>query len=153
MFAGDVRLRDLVMVAGARDNQLVGFGLVVGLAGDGDKDPVYTQQTIANMLQRYGINVPATTIVREKCGRRHGHGGHPGVRRNKARALMCRCPRWATRNRCKAACCCKRRCSARTTKFMPWRKGRLSVGGFSVGTGGGGGATVTKNHPTVGADH
>ena len=39
---GGVPVRDLVMVAGARDNQLVGYGLVVGLAGDGDKDPVYT---------------------------------------------------------------------------------------------------------------
>src|ERR1700733_8386109 len=54
--ADDVRIGDLVTVSGARDNQLNGFGLVVGLAGDGDKDPVYTQQTIANMLQRYGIN-------------------------------------------------------------------------------------------------
>ena len=50
------------MVAGARDNQLVGYGLVVGLAGDGDKDQVYTQQSMANMLHRYGINVPAPTI-------------------------------------------------------------------------------------------
>src|SRR5690606_10331 len=39
--SASVRIRDLVMVAGARDNQLVGYGLVVGLAGDGDKDPVY----------------------------------------------------------------------------------------------------------------
>src|SRR5262245_6804330 len=40
-----VRIRDLTMVAGARDNQLVGYGLVAGLAGDGDKDPIYTKQT------------------------------------------------------------------------------------------------------------
>src|ERR1039457_4958176 len=57
-----VRLRDLVMVSGARDNQLVGYGLVAGLAGEGDKDPVYTKQTIANMLQRYGVNIPAATL-------------------------------------------------------------------------------------------
>src|SRR5687768_8825532 len=44
------RIKDLVVVAGARDNQLVGYGLVVGLAGDGDKDPVYTVQAVANML-------------------------------------------------------------------------------------------------------
>ncbi|HEY6228228.1 MAG TPA: flagellar basal body P-ring protein FlgI, partial [Verrucomicrobiae bacterium] len=56
------RIKDLVMVAGARDNQLNGWGLVVGLAGDGDKDPVYTVQAIANALQRYGINVPASTL-------------------------------------------------------------------------------------------
>src|SRR6476620_8634195 len=56
------RIKDLVMVSGARDNQLVGYGLVVGLAGDGDKDPVYTVQAIANMLQRFGITVPASTL-------------------------------------------------------------------------------------------
>src|SRR5581483_9620880 len=61
-FADGVRVRDLAMVAGARDNQLVGYGLVVGLAGDGDKDQIYTKQSVANMLQRYGINVPATTL-------------------------------------------------------------------------------------------
>src|ERR1700722_4172352 len=60
--ADDVRVGDIAMVAGARDNQLAGYGLVVGLAGDGDKDPVYTQQTIANMLRRYGLNVPASTL-------------------------------------------------------------------------------------------
>src|SRR5579872_1442859 len=45
--AAGVRVRDVAMIAGARDNQLVGYGLVVGLAGEGDKDPVYTQQTLA----------------------------------------------------------------------------------------------------------
>src|SRR2546423_3464495 len=60
--AAGVRVRDVAMVSGARDNQLVGYGLVAGLAGQGDKDPVYTQQTIANLLRRYGINVPPTTL-------------------------------------------------------------------------------------------
>ncbi len=60
--AAGVRLRDLVMISGARDNQLVGYGLVAGLAGDGDKDQAYDKQTVANMLMRYGINVPATTL-------------------------------------------------------------------------------------------
>lgn len=60
--ASGVRVRDLAMVAGARDNQLVGYGLVAGLAGDGDKDPIYTKQTVANLLRRYGINVPPTTL-------------------------------------------------------------------------------------------
>src|SRR5690348_15760672 len=53
--ADGVRIRDLAMISGARDNQLVGYGLVVGLAGDGDKDQIYTKQSIGNMLQRYGI--------------------------------------------------------------------------------------------------
>src|ERR1043166_1856668 len=60
-FAGS-RVKDLTMVAGARDNQLVGYGLVTGIAGDGDKNPVYTLQSIANFLQRFGVNVPAATL-------------------------------------------------------------------------------------------
>src|SRR5437867_3489387 len=56
------RVKDLTMVAGARDNQLVGYGLVTGIAGDGDKNPVYTLQSIANFLQRFGVNVPAATL-------------------------------------------------------------------------------------------
>jgi flagellar P-ring protein precursor FlgI len=60
--ATGTRVKDLVLVAGARDNQLVGYGLAVGLAGDGDKNPVYTVQTIANMLQRFGLTVPAATL-------------------------------------------------------------------------------------------
>src|SRR5215471_3661857 len=55
-------LRDLVMLPGARDNQLVGYGIDAGLAGDGDKDPLYTQTTIANMLRRYGITVPPVMV-------------------------------------------------------------------------------------------
>ncbi len=61
--ADGVRVRDLAMLSGARDNQLVGYGLVGGLANDGDKDPIYTQQTFADMLQRYGLNIPAASMT------------------------------------------------------------------------------------------
>jgi len=60
--AAGVKLRDLVMISGARDNQLVGYGLVAGLAGDGDKDQPYDKQSVANMPLRYGINIPASTL-------------------------------------------------------------------------------------------
>ena len=60
--AAGSRIKDIAMIAGARDNQLSGFGLVTGLAGDGDKNPVDTIQTIANLLQRYGLTVPASTL-------------------------------------------------------------------------------------------
>ena len=60
--AAGSRIKDIAMIAGARDNQLSGFGLVTGLAGDGDKNPVDTIQTLANLLQRYGLTVPASTL-------------------------------------------------------------------------------------------
>ncbi len=56
--AGAVRLKDLAEVKGVRNNQLVGYGLVVGLdgTGDGTKSP-FTSQALANMLDNMGIHV------------------------------------------------------------------------------------------------
>jgi flagellar P-ring protein precursor FlgI len=52
------RIKDLTTVEGIRDNQLVGYGLVVGLNGTGDKQQtIFSIQTLANMLQRMGINI------------------------------------------------------------------------------------------------
>ena len=53
-------IRDLVSVQGVRSNQLVGYGLVVGLSGTGDQatQVPYTTQSLLNMFQRLGINLP-----------------------------------------------------------------------------------------------
>src|SRR5579862_944509 len=60
---GATRLKDLVTLEGMRDNQLVGYGLVVGLAGTGDKrTTVFSTQSLANMLQRMGVTVDPTAI-------------------------------------------------------------------------------------------
>src|SRR3954453_22210442 len=57
------RLKDLVTLEGMRDNQLVGYGLVVGLAGTGDKrTTVFSTQSLANMLQRMGVTVDPNAI-------------------------------------------------------------------------------------------
>jgi len=57
------RVKDLASVQGVRANQLVGYGLVVGLAGTGDQtsQAPFTIQSIKNMLIRYGITIPANT--------------------------------------------------------------------------------------------
>ncbi|MEC8929464.1 MAG: flagellar basal body P-ring protein FlgI [Verrucomicrobiota bacterium] len=57
-----VRIKDLASVGGARFNQLTGYGLVFGLNNTGDKDPNYTTQAIANLLQRYGLKVDASKV-------------------------------------------------------------------------------------------
>jgi flagellar P-ring protein FlgI len=54
------RIKDITTVAGVRDNQLVGYGLVVGLDGTGDKAP-FTNQTFKNMMNEFGISIPAGT--------------------------------------------------------------------------------------------
>ena len=59
-----VRVKDISSLGGVRDNQLVGYGLVVGLDGTGDSDSSrILLQSIANMLKRFGINVPYTQIT------------------------------------------------------------------------------------------
>ena len=57
------RLKDLAGIEGVRENQLVGYGLVVGLAGTGDRrQTLFSAQSLANMLERMGVSVPATAI-------------------------------------------------------------------------------------------
>lgn len=55
------RVKDLASVSGVRGNQLVGYGLVVGLDGTGDQtsQTPFTVQSIKNMLARFGVPVPA----------------------------------------------------------------------------------------------
>lgn len=57
------RLRDLVSIEGVRDNQLVGYGIVVGLRKTGDTiQTMFTTQTLANMLERMGVSSNPTLI-------------------------------------------------------------------------------------------
>ena len=55
------RVKDLASVAGVRANQLVGYGLVVGLDGTGDQtsQAPFTVQSIRNMLAKFGVTIPA----------------------------------------------------------------------------------------------
>lgn len=54
------RIKDITSIAGVRSNQLIGYGLVVGLDGTGDKAP-FTTQTFRNMMSEFGITLPAGT--------------------------------------------------------------------------------------------
>lgn len=60
--AGAEPVRDLATIAGVRSNQLVGYGLVVGLDGTGDQtsQAPFTVQSLENMLQKYGITLPSS---------------------------------------------------------------------------------------------
>ena len=61
--SGATRLKDLVSIEGVRDNQLVGYGVVVGLNKTGDKQQtIFSTQSLANMLQKMGISVDGATI-------------------------------------------------------------------------------------------
>ena len=57
--ANPVRIKDLVEVDGVRNNDLVGYGLVVGLNGSGDgiRNAPFTEEIMANILERLGVNM------------------------------------------------------------------------------------------------
>jgi flagellar P-ring protein precursor FlgI len=56
------RIKDMVTIGGIRPNQLVGYGLVVGLNGTGDGSVPVTNQTLQSLVARFGINVDAAGI-------------------------------------------------------------------------------------------
>lgn len=58
-----VLIRDVASVEGIRENSLIGYGLVVGLKGTGDKQQTYfTIQTLASILQRMGVEIPPSVV-------------------------------------------------------------------------------------------
>ena len=61
---GAVRVKDIARIDGVRHNQLIGYGLVVGLNGSGDGSGAeFTAQTAANLLERFGISVAAADMA------------------------------------------------------------------------------------------
>ena len=70
LFCGDLinnadaaRIKDLTSISGIRNNQLIGYGMIVGLDGTGDKSGVpFTAQTLANMMKRMGVHVNQNQI-------------------------------------------------------------------------------------------
>ncbi|MFC7335258.1 flagellar basal body P-ring protein FlgI [Rhodocista pekingensis] len=59
-----MRIKDLVEVEGVRSNQLIGYGLVVGLDGTGDRlqNSPFTQQSLEGMLERMGVNITGLNV-------------------------------------------------------------------------------------------
>src|SRR4051812_10694863 len=61
--SGASRLKELVNIEGVRENQLVGYGLVVGLNGTGDRrQTLFSAQSLSNLLQQMGVTVPAQAM-------------------------------------------------------------------------------------------
>ncbi|HZZ18176.1 MAG TPA: flagellar basal body P-ring protein FlgI [Opitutaceae bacterium] len=144
------RVKDITMVEGSRDNQLVGYGLVVGLAGDGDSNSSATLRSVANILQRYGLTVnysdikvknAAAVMVTADIGAFLKAGSRIDVTvaslgdaKTLQGGVLLQTPLMGADGRVYAVA-----------------QGPLAIGGFLGGSGGSGGATVQKNHPTVGA--
>ena len=106
------RIKDVATIEGIRDNQLVGYGLVVGLRGTGDSSQtVFPAQTLISALERMGITVPQTGSQQRQqhAGEEHGRRSLSWPRCRPSAGPATRwtspSPRPAMRARSKAAFC------------------------------------------------
>lgn len=143
--ASGSRIKDLTMIAGARDNQLVGYGIVTGLAGDGDKNPVYTIQSVANMLQRFGINIPASALSSKNVAAVMITADIPAFVKNGTR-LDVTISAMGDAKTLQGGVLLQTPLLGADGKVYAVAQGTVAVGGFIGGNGGG---SVQKNHPTV----
>ena len=81
--AADVRIKDITTVQGVRPNQLVGYGLVIGLNGTGDslRNAPFTAQSVQSMLDRMGINVRNSNMRTKQHRGGYRNGRVAGIRR------------------------------------------------------------------------
>jgi flagellar P-ring protein precursor FlgI len=143
------RLKDLTLVEGGRENQLVGYGLVVGLAGKGDSQLTYTIQSIANALQRFGVNVPASTIKSDNVAAVMVTASiepfaKPGSKMDVTVSSI------GDAQSIQGGVLLQTPLLGADDVTYAVAQGPVAIGGFLGGSGGPGGATVQKNHPTVG---
>lgn len=143
------RIKDLTLVEGGRDNQLVGYGLVVGLAGEGDSNAGTTLRSVANTLQRYGITLAQSEIKAKNVAAVMVTGDiaaflKPGSRIDVTVASM------GDAKTLQGGVLLQTPLLGADGRVYAVAQGPVAVGGFLGGAGGAGGATVQKNHPTVG---
>lgn len=146
--AHGVRIKDIADVKGVRQNQLVGYGLVVGLNGTGDsKDAIFTIQSFASMLERMGVTVRPEDIEVDNVAAVMVTADLPAFARTGSRIDVLVSSIGDAEN-----------LQGGTLLFTPLKgadgqvyaiaQGPVSTGGFSAGSDSGSG--VQKNFPTVG---
>jgi flagellar P-ring protein precursor FlgI len=141
------RLREVARLQGVRGNQLLGYGLVVGLNGTGDKDQTkFTVQSLTNLMARQGISInPATVKVKNVAAvmitAELPPFARPGQRIDVTVSSTGDAASLAGGTLLMATL------QGPDNQVYAVAQGPMLVGGFSAAAGG---ASVTKNHPTAG---
>ena len=146
-FAEAARIKDIAEIGGVRDNQLIGYGLVVGLAGTGDDvKNGFTKETLANLLSRQGLSTKDRTLKADNIAAAMVTANLPAFSRIGTRIDVSVSSIGDAKS-----------LQGGTLLMTPLRgadgeiyavaQGPLTLGGFSAG---GAGGSVTKNHTSVG---
>lgn len=142
------RIKDIASIQGMRDNQLFGYGLVLGLAGTGDGTQAkFTMLSIANMMERMGIiNVDPQQIKVKNAAGVIVTAQMPPFAKN-GQKLDVVVSSIGDAKSLQGGTLLMTPLKGVDGKVYAIAQGPLSIGGFAAG---GQGASVQKNHPTVG---
>ena len=144
---GASRLKDVVSIEGVRDNQLVGYGVVVGLAKTGDKQTtIFSAQSLTNMLERMGVSVSPSAIRVTNTAAVMLTGtlppfAQPGTKIDVTAAAI------GDATDLRGGLLVMTSLRGANGQVYAVAQGPVVTGGFVAGRGG---ATQTLNHPTVG---
>lgn len=143
------RIKDISKVQGVRSNQLMGYGLVVGLNGTGDSTKtVETVQSIVNMLQSYGVAVSSSSMKADNVAAVIVTATLPPFVRE-GDTIDITVSSIGDADSIQGGTLLQTPLRAANGEVYAVAQGAVSTGGFMAG-GGGGGSTRTKNFPTVG---
>ena len=142
------RLKDIAAVQGVRGNQLVGYGLVVGLDGSGDGNgSAFTPQSVASMLQKFGITVSPGALQLKNVAAVMVTATLPPFARNGS-AIDVTVSSLGDAKSLQGGTLLQTPLQAANNKVYAVAQGAISVGGFLAG--GGSGGSVAKNFVTAG---
>lgn len=151
--ADAVRIKDIGVIEGVRENQLIGYGLVVGLDSTGDRviGGQFTIQAMTSMLNKMGVNLlvnPIQLLTRNIASvmvtAKLPPFSRPGMTLDAVVSSM------ANAKSLQGGTLLFTPLKAANQQVFAVAQGPVSIGGFLGGTGGPGGATVVKNHQAAG---
>jgi len=146
--SGAARIKDVVNIEGARSNQLIGYGLVVGLKRSGDDDKTeFTFQSLANMMTRMGIVVDKKKIDLDNVAGVMVTATLPAFAKVGTQIDVVVSSMGNAKD-LQGGTLLLTPLAAPDNNVYAVAQGPISIGGFSAGGAAGGG--VQKNHPTVG---
>ncbi|MBO5650429.1 MAG: flagellar basal body P-ring protein FlgI [Selenomonas sp.] len=143
------RIKDIAKVQGVRSNQLMGYGLVVGLNGTGDSNKsVETVQSIVNMLKTYGVAVSQSALKSDNVAAVMVTATLPPFVRE-GDTIDITVSSIGDADSIQGGTLLQTPLKAGNGEVYAVAQGAVSTGGFTAGRGGGN-STATKNFPTVG---
>lgn len=143
-----VRIKDIADIKGVRHNQLVGYGLVVGLNGTGDsKDSIFTNQSVSALLEKMGVTVQPEDIEVENVAAVMVTTDLPPFARTGSRIDVL-VSSLGDSDSLEGGTLLFTPLKAANGQVYAVAQGPLSTGGFVIGSDSGSG--VQKNFPTVG---